>query len=451
MSAGQGSLAAAIILFLLACLVPALWRKRGPWDPFDARNAFVFFFALYTLPFPALIYLRDVPPLLPSFDDGLVVRALVLSLAGLLAFYGGYAWSLGDRIAGKIPPVHPGSPAKALRSAVLVLVIGGVLFGAFVMTVGGPAAYLRAGYLGLYRLEQGREYMAIGLTLLGTGLLLLYHAAYETRSRVVGVLTWTLIVALGALLFAIGRRRYLLTLILAIVVYRHYRKQRLSVPVLLAFGGVGFLLFNVWGLLRRFPWHALLSRAAWSAVLQRPLRDFVYTVAGEGEFSGAGVWLPQVITRLASGDLSYFYGLSYLQAPIGFIPRLLYPGRPPMLSEWYVTTFHPELAAQGGGMGFFFLAEAYLNFGVVGVLAVMALAGIVFRCAAGYLRRNQKSAAAVLLYAALISWIPSGIRVDFATAIKGFTEFFFVILLLAVLYSAGWRTRREPVPGVAHG
>lgn len=101
-------------------------------------------------------------------------------------------------------------------------------------------------------------------------------------------------------------------------------------------------------------------------------------------------------------------------------------------------------------MGFFFLAEAYLNFGVPGVMAIMILAGLVFRCATAYLRRNHASGAAVLLYAALISWIPSGMRVDFATAFKGFTEFSFVILLLAVLYSAGWRAR-ERTPGAGHG
>lgn len=449
MSVHHEILGGAIVLFLLVCLIPVVW-KRGIRDPFEGRPAFVFFFALSTLPYPILIYLGQVPARLPSFDDALVLRALMLSLLGLVSFYVGYELSAGERLARAIPTVPPEEPVKILRAAVFVLAVSAVLFGAFVAVVGGPAAYLRAGYLGLYRLELGREYFAIGLPLLGTGVLLLYHAACETRSRAVTVLYWITFLSLGALLFAIGRRRYLLTLILAMVVYRHYRKHRLSLQVLAGYGGAGFILFNLWGILRRFSLYEVFTRNAWREVLQLPFRDFFASVATEGEFSGAGVWLPQIITQLGTGELTYLHGLSYLKAPVTFIPRILFPGRPPVLSEWYVATFHPELAAQGGGMGFFFLGEAYLNFGLLGIVGVMFLAGVVFRCATVYVRRHLDSGGAVLLYAAIISWIPSGIRVDFATAFKGFTEFFFAILLLAVLYSGGWRAR-ERVPEGIHG
>jgi len=436
---GRFLLGAAIVLFALLCVLPILLGRRGRLDPFDARHAFLFFFALYTLPYPLLTYLRQMTPLLPVFSDGLVLRGMVLSIAGLLAFYAGYALRVGDQVASALPALPRGLPRRALHAALAVFLLGAVLFGVFIITIGGPAAYLQAGYLGRYRLEGGREHFAIGLPLLVTGLLLLYHAAYEARSSVAGALAWILIIALGFLLLAIGRRRYLLTLILAIAAYRHYRHRQFSVGLLLVLGGAGFILFNAWGLLRQFPWHGFASRAPWEAVLQRPLRDFIYTVAGAGEFSGAGVWLPQVISRVSSGSLSYLFGLSYLRAPIAFIPRILFPGRPPMLGEWYVTTFHPELSEQGGGMGFFFLAEAYLNFGVPGIIAVMGLAGVILRCAAGYLRRHRDIPATALLYAAFISWIPSGLRVDFATAVKGFLEFYFAVILLAVLYSRGWR------------
>jgi hypothetical protein len=39
-------------------------------------------------------------------------------------------------------------------------------------------------------------------------------------------------------------------------------------------------------------------------------------------------------------------------------------------------------------------------------------------------------------------------RIDFATAVKGFVEFYFVVLLLAVLYSSAQLTRKPP-PGKA--
>jgi len=442
-------LGGCLIVFALAAFGPLVVRAtRGRVDPFEGRNIFILFFALYTLPYPLLTLLGQVPPLLPRFSESLVLQAMMLSLLGLIAFDAGYALVPGKRIADAVPLLPSVSPRRTLWAAAAVLLGSSILLGSFIVQVGGLEHYLGAGYLRLYELERGWEHLAVGLPLFGTGLLLLYHATDVTRSRVVGVLTWVLILATGAFLFAIGRRRYLLTLLLAIVVYRQYRRHRLSPAELLVLGAGGFLVFNVWGLLRRFPWHRFLSQEAWSEVFRRPLRDFIYTVAGEGEFSGAGVWLPQVLTHLRDGTMGYLFGSSYAQTPVAFIPRVLYPDRPMMLSEWYVTTYHPDLAAQGGGMGFFFLAEAYLNFGVVGIVAAMTLAGVLFRIVTEYLKKSSYSAPVVLLYAGIISWIPSGMRIDFATAVKGFVEFYFVVLLLAVLYSSAQLTRKPP-PGKA--
>lgn len=407
-------------------------------DPFESRNAFVLFFALYTLPLPVLIYLQKAPITLTSADTDVITQALLLSLLGLVCFYSGYRIRLGEIIAQRLPLFAAESQRRLLRSTVFLLFVSLTLLGLFLNAIGGLKGYLSAGYLGLYKLEQGMEYLAVWLNLLSTGLLLLYYMAHRRRTHASIALFIAFFVGLSVLLFVAGRRRYLFTLIFALLVYRHYAVRRFSLKQLVLLSVIGFTLMSIWGVLRAVPIEQLLTEQTWVTLQQLSVSDLFYAVTGSGEFSGSGVWLPRIIESISTGDLDYQLGVSYLQSPLIFIPRVLYPNRPPVLSEWYVSTYHPDIAAQGGGMGFFFLAEAYLNFGVVGIVLIMLLAGVVFRIAYSYLKTSGYEPRVVLMYAAFISWIPSALRIDFATAFKGFVEFF-ILIIFVLLYSSRWR------------
>jgi oligosaccharide repeat unit polymerase len=70
------------------------------------------------------------------------------------------------------------------------------------------------------------------------------------------------------------------------------------------------------------------------------------------------------------------YGASYLWAFELLPPRFLYPGtRPQDLNMWYVTTYDPYTAAQGGAYNFPPLVEAYWNFGAIGCFLFYAFFG----------------------------------------------------------------------------
>jgi len=66
----------------------------------------------------------------------------------------------------------------------------------------------------------------------------------------------------------------------------------------------------------------------------------------------------------------YDYGISYLYALTAIMPNIGWKVHPSvahgLLSEWLVKTVDPVVAAAGGGLGFSFIAEAYLNFGPFG-------------------------------------------------------------------------------------
>jgi oligosaccharide repeat unit polymerase len=64
------------------------------------------------------------------------------------------------------------------------------------------------------------------------------------------------------------------------------------------------------------------------------------------------------------------YGLSYLYALTAILPNIGWEVHPSishgLLSDWLVRTVDPVVAAAGGGLGFSFIAEAYMNFGWFG-------------------------------------------------------------------------------------
>jgi oligosaccharide repeat unit polymerase len=75
----------------------------------------------------------------------------------------------------------------------------------------------------------------------------------------------------------------------------------------------------------------------------------------------------------------YDMGLSYAYAAINLLPNV-FGGEHPInqrgfLSDWLVLTVSPDYAMRGGGWGFSFIAEAYLNFGVIGGAAMLSIIG----------------------------------------------------------------------------
>jgi hypothetical protein len=74
--------------------------------------------------------------------------------------------------------------------------------------------------------------------------------------------------------------------------------------------------------------------------------------------------------RLVPASRDFDYGVSYGYALLTVVPNVAWPVHPSIahgtLSDWLVNTVDHRAAAAGGGLGFSFIAEAYLNFGWVG-------------------------------------------------------------------------------------
>jgi oligosaccharide repeat unit polymerase len=140
---------------------------------------------------------------------------------------------------------------------------------------------------------------------------------------------------------------------------------------------------------------------------------------------------------LVPASRDFDYGVSYLYALSNIVPNLGWSVHPSVahgtLSDWLVKTVAPETAAAGGGLGYSFLAEAYLNFGWFGAPLWMGIFGYII--ARVFIMADSGDPAKQALVASFLSFfliLPRG-----ESAIVGRAFFWYALIpyLLAVVHT----------------
>jgi hypothetical protein len=130
-----------------------------------------------------------------------------------------------------------------------------------------------------------------------------------------------------------------------------------------------------------------------------------------GDFYYPFETFPQVIKSVGT-EVRPLFGLSYLRAPLFWIPMKIYPQRPLSLAQWYMQQFYGGGFGLNQGMAFFFLAEGYINFGPVGPLITMLFWGTICGLVQQYRIQNSGNAGAVLLYSLFVAFLLQAVRGD---------------------------------------
>jgi oligosaccharide repeat unit polymerase len=105
--------------------------------------------------------------------------------------------------------------------------------------------------------------------------------------------------------------------------------------------------------------------------------------------------------QLVPETRGFDFGLSYLYAALTAFPNLFWDIHPTvargLAAHWLVSTVSPTLASVGGGYGFSFIAEAYLNFGWVGVSVLLLLLGALLAAVVLWAQRTTDAVALALV------------------------------------------------------
>ena len=228
-----------------------------------------------------------------------------------------------------------------------------------------------------------------------------------------------------------------------ILIYWHHAIRSISFKKAASIALTAFLFLNVYGSLRGSRYESLTD------VLQRTLNSFdrlqedgrtseasIYTVT-TGEFVVPFETFPQMIKSVGP-EISPLLGLSYLRAPLFFVPSAIYPARPAGLTHWYMEQFYGTGWGLNEGRAFFFLSEGYLNFGPPGVLGIMLFWGVALGVLHHYIRVVNREPASVLLYSLTVASFAGGIAGDFTSMAVGLPGQFLSAAILGI-----WLTGRS--------
>jgi oligosaccharide repeat unit polymerase len=324
-------------------------------------------------------------------------RALVLADLGFAALLVGYFLPRA-RPAASAKPSRAWDAAKLRRHRLWVGLVAAVLFAAFVVQQGGDLAVLHAGRsvasTTVFRQTSGYLYSA-PLLFLPLGLSVLYTTRRWWSPR--GVAGLSLVALSQASSFGTGSRSYFLPAASSTVLVWYLARDRRPRPIALV-----MLLLAVMTVGITLPREARVVR---SQRVGRTVSAFD-VVGGAREFT-AGQDTAMVDSLSLELDavpraLPYQYGRSYVGALARPVPRAVWAGKPGSGDEYLNNRLFPSYASRHIGFAFGFFGEPYLNFGIVGVLAVSVLAGLALRRSYEYLLSRPRDELAALVYA--LSW-----------------------------------------------
>jgi oligosaccharide repeat unit polymerase len=149
------------------------------------------------------------------------------------------------------------------------------------------------------------------------------------------------------------------------------------IPLWLIFWAGIILLFIIFPIMRSIREVAGVERTdfgSYWAMLGSIDNPVIAIIDEMGKSLRVVAWTLEVVPSSRGFD----WGLSYLYALLSLVPNLgwdVHPSYANRLSLWLAMLIRPEWAMIGGGFGYSFLAEAYLNFGWVGIVVISYLLG----------------------------------------------------------------------------
>jgi oligosaccharide repeat unit polymerase len=185
------------------------------------------------------------------------------------------------------------------------------------------------------------------------------------------------------------------------------------------------------------------------------LDTFVQSVEGAKAFSAVeemgGIWetVAHTIT-LVPAERPYDYGASYGLSALTVFPNLFWDVHPALHygspETWLVRRVAPWAAAKGGGLGFSFIAEAYLNFGVAGCVIMIGAMGFLLARAVQWAEGVGHPLAFALIASALAASIKY-VRADSTELVRPLVWYAIGPYLLVLLLSK--RKKASRVTSVA--
>jgi len=303
------------------------------------------------------------------------------------------------------------------------------------------AAVLDLGYMALFRRDDSYSVTWVLSGFFVPGIIFLLAGSRNSRTVQWFCLTAAL-VFMAVNLFLGSRGAAVMS---ALTVAWTYDRVASRIPrkLLVALALVGLIVFS---LIRE----TRATGARWRLSLDQQmetlasLQDPISTAVSEMGYSL--VTVAHTLT-LVPAVRDYDLGVSYLYAATAIVPNLGWEVHPSvahgLLCDWLTKTVEPMVAASGGGLGFSFVAEAYLNFGWYGGPIWLGIAGYLFSRL--FLQADSDDPAKQALVASFLSFFLVFARGESAIVMRGLVWYAVIPYLAAAVLTYGhrWRANRQ--------
>lgn len=229
----------------------------------------------------------------------------------------------------------------------------------------------------------------------------------------------------------------------------HTRIRRLPIPACVAAGAlISFVVFPMISVFRASTGEDRLSWSSFTRTLETIENPAVSALSEMGTSMNTTAHTMDLVPAIRDFDA----GASYLFAALTVVPNIfgtpLHPsterGTP---SEWLIRTVSYRVAMAGGGMGYSYIAESYLNFGWMGPPLVMVILGFALaalECAA--VSRNASSGI-VCLMGVVVYFCVIYARAESASIVRGIVWCGVIpFLVLRLVYSSRRQAPRGVLP-----
>jgi oligosaccharide repeat unit polymerase len=238
----------------------------------------------------------------------------------------------------------------------------------------------------------------------------------KMKHKIVGAV---LILAYSFGFFSLGKRHEATMPLVALAWFWNYYIQK--IPKFFLFGVSSVLLFIV------FPFIAVNRSAAGAdrTSLEYLLDNFTSidnpAVKSIAEI-GSSMMTVSYVMELVPRERDFQWGADYFYAFLTLIPNFFGEIHPTiargLAGNWLTWEIIPYNAYRGGGLGFSFLAEAYLNFGWWGA-PLLGVMGFLFSKLTLWATKTKKDTAKIALIASFTSFFPFYARAESVSIVRG--------------------------------
>jgi oligosaccharide repeat unit polymerase len=396
-------LASAIVVLQGAGSVASWWRITGRL--FDPYVLFVLAATLFNggQALLELLRLNELGILDNRFSVETTLGSLLFTAAGLGALHLGALLALVPRARSEGEAEEPGGAGETvsgtdLRLAGILLIVTSFL-PAFVELRRALSIVMAAGYFGLYQQDATTGIAAsprVFAAFLVPGALFLLAGSRGWLPGILGAAAITGTYFLASVF--LGTRAAGVMPLLAFA-WLFHRSVRLVPRTVLAVGGAItlFVLLPLIGETRGWAGEERLAPSLMRDSLEQLGNPIVAVISEMGGTLKTSAYALELVPAVRGFD----WGLGYVYAVSTVVPNVAWTVHPAvahgLFSTWLVQTVDPVIAARGGGLGFSFIAEAYVNFGAFGgALALIVIGWLLGRLVEWSVARDDPSRLALM-------------------------------------------------------